>query len=497
MVKLIEPTYDISTTPEGVHQISVDTKIDIRLLKRNKKLCGALFNQEAKKNSLFAMALIHKLADDNVVTAVGLRTLYQSYHKFFDHPDKSQLIDCCHRVMGDENAGVLPRNCAKYLLAILHPTSAVRKGKAIHNFELEDLSAARAFLNRLIPSIEETLTMKLPKIIYNEQEVTIAEMEASHNAFPDLIKHKGHYYVCFREGSSHVLYNDFGKIRVLRGDFNETTKKWKWKQETLLSKEGFDLRDPRFFVTDKQELHMIIGGSIIDEKDETVRMVPHVARKENGQWSLFEADADPSADGPNGQWIWRVTWNPFDKHGYAFSYGKGSVLSLMKSSDGIRFEKIADVGCAPITELSEGTLRFQSDGKAIALIRSRRNGLIGTSLPSDGYSNWSLNIVPFRIGGPDFQIEESALQGCHERGKMWVASRHFFLNEDNTLDEATIVGCMNEKTIVPLIRLRSYLDNSYPGMVLEDDGTATIIHYSSSSESISKIYVTRVKLRGS
>ena len=329
--------------------------------------------------------------------------------------------------------------------------------------------------------------MKLPQKIYAEQEVAVSEMAAQHRAFPDLIKYEGNYYACFREANSHVGYNDFGKVRILKGTFDQETKAWGWENVDLLSKEGYDLRDPKFFVNRDHELQMIMGGSKINEKDETTLMVPHVAILKNGRWAIFEANADPSANGDIGQWIWRVTWNAFDNKGYALSYGKGSPLSLMSTADGVKFEKIADIACEALTDLSEGTLRFKSNGTAVALIRSRRNGIIGTSLQSNDYTKWSLHVVPFRVGGPNFLISP-------QEQKMWAATRHFFLNEDNTLDEATIVGFMNESSLIPALRLKSNLDNSYPGMVLEDDGSATVIYYSSESEKKSNIYITGVKL---
>lgn len=252
----------------------------------------------------------------------------------------------------------------------------------------------------------------------------------------------------------------------------------------MLSKEGFDLRDPRFFVNQDNALQMIIGGSIINEKDETTMMIPHVAILKEGHWSLSEATVDPSTNGSRGQWIWRVTWNAYDHHGYALSYGKSYTVSLMRTADGFTFEKIADIG-ESFTNLSEGTLRFKSDGTVIALIRGKRDGLIGTSNPNDGYTKWSLNLVPFRVGGPNFLISK-------QENYMLAGTRHFFLNDDNTLDEATILGFMDERSLTPSIRLKSHFDNSYPGMVLEEDGSITVIYYSGESEEKSNIYITRV-----
>lgn len=209
-------------------------------------------------------------------------------------------------------------------------------------------------------------------------------------------------------------------------------------------------------------------------------MVPHIAILNNGHWQLYKANVDPSANGINGQWIWRVTWNYFDNYGYAFSYGK-EVFSLVRTSDGKTFEKVTDIAYEPLTDLSEATIRFKADGTAIALVRARRNGIIGVSNPSDDYHIWKFNIIPFRVEGPNFVFS-------HDEYFMWAATRHFFLNENNQLDEATILAFMSQEELVPLLRLKSGYDNSYPGIVLEEDGSFTVLYYSSTLDANSKLY---------
>jgi len=51
---------------------------------------------------------------------------------------------------------------------------------------------------------------------------------------------------------------------------------------------------------------------------------------------------------------------------------------------------------------------------------------------------------------------------------------------------------MYNKKLVPLLQLQSYSDASYPGMVLEEDDSMTILYYSSTPDGKSKIYITRV-----
>ncbi len=62
-----------------------------------------------------------------------------------------------------------------------------------------------------------------------------------YNAFTDLIKWQGKYWVCFRSGEGHV--KGYGKIRIISSNDLET-----WNLETTLSSENLDLRDPKFLV---------------------------------------------------------------------------------------------------------------------------------------------------------------------------------------------------------------------------------------------------------
>ena len=73
----------------------------------------------------------------------------------------------------------------------------------------------------------------------------------------------------------------------------------------------------------------------------------------------------------------------------------------------------------------------------------------------------------------------------------WVGTRYFFLNDDNTLDEATILAKMENDVIIPLMRLPSTYDCGYPGMVLEDDNSLAFMYYSSPSPANSKIYICK------
>ena len=469
MINYTPPSYKFITTTTDHLQVEVEFPLECT------RSMESLLTEEAKKNSLFAVAFIQKMALDGNQQAINLRSLYQAYHLFMETGDKSIFASSCEKICQIKQTDPLAKDCAKYVLLLL-------KNEPID----PSLKNVEILISHLIPHLKETLALKRPEIVYVSQEVIIPEMTARHLAFPDLIKFKGSYYACLREADSHVAFQDFGKIRILKGTFDENGKKWKFENAGLISKEGFDLRDPRFFIDHHNTLRMVMGGSKINEKDETTDMIPHVATLTNKTWQILEAKVDASGNGPTGQWIWRVTRNPHDNHGYGLSYGKNNMLSLMKTSDGLNFTKIADIGHEPLTDLSEATIRFKSNGEATALIRARRNGIIAVASPSD-YTKWTYETVPFRVGGQDFHFSKN-------EEKMWAATRHYFLNEDNTLDESTIIASMNNKALIPALRIKSQNDNSYPSMVMEPDGSATVIYYSSESENFSRIYITRVTL---
>lgn len=473
MLNYIHPTYEIKTTSSGVYKIEVTLKETADEKENFQKIREKVLLEESSKDPLMAMAFVLKLASEGDSQARDIITLYHAYKSFLKNHEKKQLLDSAKKIIHDKNADPLTREFANYIFFLL---VGGRSDPSLEN--------ARRLLNQLIPGIEQTLTMKLPQKLYDEQEVKVSEMKSPYNAFPDIIQYKGSYYVAFREGNQHVGYEDRGKIRILKGNFCSKTKRWSWQNEALLSSDEYDLRDPKFFMT-QHKLQIMVGGSKIDAQDKTIDMIPHVAILNQDQWTLLKVVIESSDNHEKGQWIWRVTWNPFDHQGYAFSYGKGDSLDLMKTMDGISFKKIAEVDKKPFTNLSEATIRFKSDGSALALIRSRKNGLIGSSSQVNGYQDWTLNSIPFRIGGPDFLMTKNEI--------LWAGTRHFLLSEDSTLEELTILARMDEKALVPALIVKSSLDNSYPGMVLEDR-SMTMVYYSADSEDKSNIYIVGIKL---
>ena len=465
------PNYTFSEGPDG--KLFIDVSLEKQLKEKIDAVREPLITAEAKKDPLFAIALIQKLAQEGDLPCQKIRRLYQSWRHFLVDGNRKKLLEEAEKILIDSSLDSLTRRLTASLKAFL-----------LHTPQELSLKETGALLNALLPNIEHTLSIPRPTI-RSEEKIEWSGPSARYKAFPDIIKYEGFYYVCFREGKSHVGYNDLGSIRILKGIFHDDTSRWTWNTIGLLSQEGYDLRDPKFFLSPNKSLHLIIGGSILNEKGETIMMVPHVARFNGQQFQLEKAHVDQSAQGPHGQWIWRVTQNPSDKKGYALSYGKGTSLSLMRTADGVTFDAIAEISSKPLKDLSEGTLRFTENGKAFALIRCGKTTIIGTASPEQGYTQWSLQTIPLRVGGPNC-ILTKGFQG-------WAATRYYFLQPDNSLDEALLVAYIDEKTMTPILQLRSGLDVGYPGIILEENGSLTLTYYVSESEESSTIYITKIQ----
>lgn len=428
----------------------------------------------AEKNPLNGVAFIQALAIAGDVESAFLQCIYQTYQKFLENGETYQFERLYNLVLERSTAPSLKFYIAIYIKTLLEEETSQDK-EVIH---------AKEILHKLIPGFEKVLLSDIYKV-HKEQKIRTPEMQKPHNAFPDLFKFEGVFYMAFREANSHVDHGDLGVIRILKGRYSEHTKTWKFENNQVLSHSKYDLRDPRFFVNTENQLMLIMGGSKINKNDMTTKMVPHVATFENDKWRMQQAILEPNTTEKKGQWIWRVTWNLKDNIGYALSYGISKKLSLLQTKDGVHFKKIIDLSTDQLDEpFNEATIRFKQDGTMVALIRTQKHGLIATSTFSSGYKDWKFQILPCRLGGPNFLIKPD--------GEMIAGTRYFFLEKDNHLSFGTVIAFMDEKTLIPLMKLKSGNDNSYPGMILEDNGDISFLYYSGQSDDTTDLYITRI-----
>ena len=307
--------------------------------------------------------------------------------------------------------------------------------------------------------------------------------DRGYSAFPSIIRYNGALYVSFREGVSHIFDENgiaAGKTRILR-----STDAGEWESVALLSREGYDLRDPKLSVTADGRLMVIQGGSVYVDK-KLVKRIPQVSFSSDGVSFSAPEPVEYEQLGESA-WFWRVSW--YGGIGYTVSYGDPADgrLELLKTADGHRFEKVSDIELDGFP--NETTARFLPDGKMVLLIRREKEDRLawmGTSEPP--YTRWDLKPLAFRIGGPELAVLPD--------GSLVAGGRAYF-------DDGVEKTCLWRGDADGNFRLWKTLpsggDNSYPGFLVEDD-TLLVVYYSSheltrpDGRPRAGIYLTRVPL---
>jgi hypothetical protein len=308
---------------------------------------------------------------------------------------------------------------------------------------------------------------------------------APHNAFTDLIRWRGRWYLTFREADAHV--GGDGKLRVLTSADGAA-----WESAALVAEEGIDLRDPKLSVTPDDRLMIVAGGSVYRGKELLGRQ-PRVTFSHDGR-----AWTPPRRVLAEGEWLWRVTWH--EGRAYGVSYNAAARLTpaareaakssrpvsaepadwklkLVVSEDGITYETVAHLGVPG--HPNETTLRFRPDGTMLALVRREGGdtfGWIGTSKPP--YRDWTWHQTKHRLGGPNFV-------GLPD-GRLWAVSRSY------PGGAKTVLARMTGDSYEPVLTLPSGGDTSYAGLVWHD--RLLWVSYYSSHEGKSSIYMAKVRL---
>jgi hypothetical protein len=303
---------------------------------------------------------------------------------------------------------------------------------------------------------------------------------APHNAFTDIVEHKGMYYCAFREGTGHIPGKDGtgdGEIRILVSDDGTN-----WKSLALLTKKGYDLRDAKLSVTPDGRLMVVMGGSIYEKAvfkgRETQVSFSDKKMQTFSEPQPVHIDASIRSD---TDWLWRVTWHR--KTGYGVVYQthpeKEWTAYLIKTVDGIHYQPVAklDVTGKP----NEATVEILKTGEMRILIRREdgdRNGYLGHSRPP--YQVWTWDDIGIRLGGPNIITLPN--------GKTVIGTRAY---EGNTY-YTSLFGLNEQGKAVHLLHLPSGNDNSYPGFLIKGD--ELWISYYSSHEDKSSIYLAKIPL---
>ena len=288
-----------------------------------------------------------------------------------------------------------------------------------------------------------------------------------HNAFTDILRHEGYFYVTHREAGGHV--GDDGLIRVIRSKDGET-----WESCGLLAEESIDLRDPKLSITPDNRLMVCIGGSDY-EGGELVGRQPRVSFSADGTtWSAPQRTCEA------GDWLWRVTWQAGKAYGISYNnlpdMETASRFRLYVSDDGVNYKirTPLEVTGRP----NEATIRFLPDGTMMAIVRREeedRGGWIGTS--PWPYTDWTWNNTGMRLGGPNFiRLPD---------GSLWAGTRKYGQGSK------TVLAQMTATALKPVLEFPSGGDTSYPGLLWHDD--LLWMSYYASHEGKTSIYLAKIK----
>ena len=310
-------------------------------------------------------------------------------------------------------------------------------------------------------------------------DVRLIWNEGSHNAFTDLTRWHDRWWCTFRESDAHV--GGDGAIRILT-----SADGVKWESAARLTEKGIDLRDPKFSITPSGKLMLNCGGSVYEGKTLKGKQSRVLFSDDGRNWTA------PQRILHEGEWCWRVTWH--DGVAYAAVYrsigassqpGPEWSMAVYRGTDGVKWEllKTLDVKGRP----NETTLRFDTNGDMIALVRREADDLMGyVGRAHPPYTDWTWQVSNHRFGGQNFlRLPDGR----------WIVGTRDYTNtkKGSTSGSRMLLAQLgSDGKLAPLLTLPSDGDTSYPGLVWHE-GVLWVSYYSS-HEGKTSIYLAKARL---
>ena len=283
--------------------------------------------------------------------------------------------------------------------------------------------------------------------------------DGRHNAFTGMARLGDQFFVTFRSAVDHLSPD--GKIRVIASEDRDD-----WQSVHLVGRPNTDLRDPKLATFRGNLLCYFAAVPVVDGKRQGDGRISMVVRSSDGR--TFE---EPQAlQGiSQGAWLWHAAPQGDMLYGTAYwhSEGRRYDAALYQSSDGIRWEKIADFP----TPSSEVYLDFDADGTLWALVRNQfpTNELV-LCRAQPPYTELEVHKrMPTAVGGP---MVKRLPVGCVMITRRWdppgrrnLRSEVLWLPDDGQLQSIT--------------RLPSGGDTSYATWVDLAPGRGIVSYYSS------------------
>lgn len=307
-----------------------------------------------------------------------------------------------------------------------------------------------------------------------------------HNAFTDLIRWRGQFWLTFRSSpEGHGVFASGSVIILTSADAKS------WRQVHRFSVEGRDTRDPHFLIF-KDRLFVYTGAAYVGK--EKIR---------GTEWNAHYGYATSTADGVSwtaaqplegtyGHYVWRAA--AFGDRAYLIgrrwqghmpASGRATMQNaLLESDDGLRWRFRSLI---QETDGNETALLFEPDGTLLALCRtSADHAVLARSRPP--YETWSRLQLDGYLGGPMLaRWGDQYLVGGRRRLPAPPTEKGPGQGITTLL---WLTGARLEKTV----ELPSGGDNSYPGFVALDDRRGLLSWYSTHEKDAAGKPITAIYL---
>jgi hypothetical protein len=305
------------------------------------------------------------------------------------------------------------------------------------------------------------------------ENVRRAFFNGEHNAFTDLIRWRGRFWLTFRScPDGHGVFSTSSIIVLCSDDAGGT-----WTQAHRFSVPLRDTRDPHFLAFgDKLFVYTgtwFVGEEPLRDRPDMNRHLGFAAWTGNGRtW-----EGPQHLEGTYGHYIWRAA-----SHGRkAYLCGRRVFTgplqaALLESEDGLRWRFVSLFQEAYGNETA---FLFEPDGRLTGVSRSTpHRSVLTRSLPP--YQEWVRRELPLFIGGPLL---------ARWGGRLVIGGRRI-----TSEGPRTVLYWLAGDELVPFAPLPSGGDNSYPGFVELDDGRGLVSWYSSHEEGLDGKPITAIYL---
>ncbi len=347
------------------------------------------------------------------------------------------------------------------------------------------------FLTLWMGLASTALSQKQPLPQIEVENVRRVFHNGEHNAFTDLIRWKGKFWLTFRScPDGHMVFST-SRIIVLNSDNART-----WQKVHTFSVPLRDTRDPHFLAF-KEQLFVYTGtwysgeGELPRNRYDINKHLGYGVKTADGNtWSKpFQLE------GTYGHYIWRVATHDGNaylcarrKRGYTeLELGAGATpimeSAMLESDDGInwRFHALFQT-----TKGNETAFLFLKNGDFLAISRTQGREPALLVQASSPYQQVKRKALTEYIGGPLLA----------RWGNEFIVGGRRFTNAG----PRTILYWLHDDALHEIADLPSGGDTSYPGFVELDDGTGLVSWYSShekdpNGKTMTAIYLANLKRR--